>query len=1230
MTNQTYNHKSIEAKWQELWLNNKAFEFNNKQAKKPYYVLEMFPYPSGKIHMGHVRNYAIGDFIARVKKMQGFDVLHPMGFDAFGLPAENAAIEQNSHPQTWTLKNIEDMTATIKKLGFSYDWNRLIATCMPDYYKHEQEMFIKFYNAGLAYQKESFVNWDPVDNTVLANEQVIDGRGWRSGALVERRQLKQWFLKVSNFAEDLLNDLNLLDKWPEKVKTMQKNWIGKSTGAELNFKLKPIAECGFNIYKITKSDAFGAVEFETKNLVARLITKDDFELLYALHSNPEVVKNMGNGLAKTRAEVELQMANILKEPSNRVFVLFEKSSGKFAGRAGISKFGSIVKADIEGDFNELGYCLHQEFWGKKYAREISLALVQMFFDGGINLNFGSKNELYAKATDRNLASIKNLKIIGFSSSQKLKSDGGQHPASLYTLTKDGFNQSLSELKIYTTRPDTLYGASFVALSAFHPLLTKLYPLLVGDVKAFIETQKNTTTSTQELETTEKQGIFTGLYAKNPLNELGENLPDLPIYIANFVLMDYGTGALFACPAHDERDFEFATKYNLPIKEVVFDPAKTASLQKGISVKSGDISLAPLKADDVDFISLLHCDPEVIKYLDGYVKDPASYAKNTEQKCNLIIKAGDEKIGRAGIYRFYNLDGKRHTNKSLLEVAYILSKNKWGKGYGTKVAKMLCNACFTNFGESEVCAVIDSSHKVSEAILVKLGFVKKSDIYVNTEYGQEAYFELTRETFCRLNPEFYIPVKKPFTELGTAINSPLINGLDSNQAKVKIINLLEQQGQGKAVTNYKLRDWGISRQRYWGCPIPMIHCPTCGTVPEDIKNLPVELPFDIDLKTQGSPLANHQSWKHCKCPKCTGHATRETDTFDTFFESSWYFLRFLNPQKDDAAFDKNDAKNFLPVKEYIGGIEHAILHLLYARFFVKALHKIGELDITEPFEKLITQGMICHKTFKHKQSGVWLEPTEAKLLPPELVEIGDSIKMSKSKKNIVDPEFIIEKYGADTARLFVLSDSPPDKDIEWTDDGASACYKFLHRVFNLVSEVGSSVKEFGYDKNLVEKDALIFCNNILQDYYQAFNAITLNKCIAKCRELFNKLNETEPKNHHSRVYLSLELLKLLSPIAPHICEELWVFMQNSLGNKDYGLLCDCLLSDVDNNYLTKSVAKIAVQIGGKLKGVVEAKIDCEQEEVVKIASSINSIKAILDAGNVKKVIFVKNKILNFIV
>ncbi len=1220
----TYNHKSIEAKWQKLWLNNKSFEFDNKSAKNPYYVLEMFPYPSGKIHMGHVRNYAIGDFIARIKKMQGYDVLHPMGFDAFGLPAENAAIEKSSHPKTWTLSNIEEMVKTIKKLGFGYDWDRLIATCNPDYYKHEQEMFIKFYKAGLAYQKESFVNWDPIDKTVLANEQVIDGRGWRSGALVERKQLKQWFLKVSDFAEDLLKDLNLLDKWPEKVKIMQANWIGKSEGAKIRFTIKSWQNTFYhNLQTSNTGDTGDITSFETQNLIVKLITKDDFDLLYELHSDPEVMKNIGNGMPKTKQEVKEQLDNILDNKENKIFLLFDKQTDLFAGRAGFSKFGSIIKADTNRDIYELGYCLKQDFWGKKYAREISLALIDIFFNK-CNIN----HDLYAKATDRNETSVKNLLALGFKDIESIKSDG-THKAKLYKLDKLSFNSILQNIDIFTTRPETLYGASFVAISAFHPLVKLLYTSFKEDVKLFIEKQKNIKVSTEEMDKMEKEGIFTGLYTEHPLKTEDNNLSPLPIYIANFVLMDYGTGALFGCPAHDERDFLFATKYKLPIKQVVASQSSLSDIKKSFITKQDNITLRPCRADDKDYIEALHSNPNVTKYLDGYVKNPESYLTNSDVKSNFIIEIDGKKTGRAGVYKFYNLDGKRHTSKSPIEVAYILSEEFWGKGYGSRVSKAICNACFENFGIDELCAVIDSKHLVSEKILTKFGFVKKNDAYINQEYGQESYFELKKEDFYKINPELEKTLSKPFTEDGVMINSGILNGLTTKDAKSKIIEVLSQSGTGEKVINYKLRDWGVSRQRYWGCPIPMIYCDNCGAVPEDIKNLPIELPFDIDLTKQGSPLANHPSWKHCKCPKCNADATRETDTFDTFFESSWYFLRFLNPAKNDAGFSKEDAKKFLPVKEYIGGIEHAILHLLYARFFVKALHKIGELDITEPFEKLITQGMICHKTFKNKQTGSWLEPSEARLLHQDLVEIGDSIKMSKSKKNIIDPELIIDKYGADTARLFVLSDSPPDKDIEWTDDGASASYKFLNRVFNVVSDVSNKIKDSGYNQNLVEKDYLIFCNNILQDYYQAFNTMTLNKCIAKCRELFNKLNETEASKHHSKVYLSLELLKLLSPITPHICEELWNDVQESLGDKSGNLLCSVLLSNVNSDYLVKNVAKIAVQIGGKLKGVVEVKIDCEQEDVVKMASSINSVKAILETGGIKKVIFVKNKILNFI-
>ncbi len=660
---ENYNHKLAEKKWQKYWQESQIFKFDENSSKEKYYVLEMFPYPSGKLHMGHLRNYAIGDVIARFKKMLGFNVLHPLGFDAFGLPAENAALKNKIHPKNWTYSNIENMRQELKSIGLAIDWDREVVTCSPDYYKHEQKIFIDFYKNNLAYQKESFVNFDPIDQTVLANEQVIDGRGWRSGALVEKKKLKQWFLRVSDFSEELLSELKNLDGWDDRVLAMQEKWIGKSEGLLIDFEI---------------------------------------------------------------------------------------------------------------------------------------------------------------------------------------------------------NNSKEKLQIYTTRHDTLFGASFIAISANHQIATNLAKE-DPEIREFIAKCNKSAIDEHAVEKQEKIGLKTKIQVKHPLDDKWL----LDVYIANFVLSEYGSGALFGCPAHDQRDFEFAKKYNLTIKQVV-------------SADGLELNLA-----------------------EAYLGD------------------------------------------------------------------------------------------------------------------------------------------------GIMINSDFLNGLDIKSAKEKIAEILIAKNAAIKQTNYRLRDWGISRQRYWGCPIPFVYLEDGSVVPVEEKDLPITLPDDVTFDGKGNPLANHKSWKYTNY---NGQkAIRETDSFDTFFESSWYFLRYIS-QPQDSAFNKELVNKFMPVDQYIGGVEHAVLHLLYARFFTKALKKCGYLDIDEPFKNLLTQGMVCHKTFKSKD-GEFLEPSEVIEISDskyihyqtkEEVSVGRSEKMSKSKKNVIEPAPIIEAYGADAARLFILSDSPAPRDFDWSDAGVEGAWKYINR------------------------------------------------------------------------------------------------------------------------------------------------------------------------------------------
>lgn len=855
-----YNFKETESRWQELWDAQKTFA-TSPNSKPKYYVLEMFPYPSGKIHMGHLRNYTLGDVVARYKRAQGFNVLHPMGWDSFGLPAENAAIENNVHPAKWTFENIAHMRSQLKKIGFSYDWDREVTTCAPEYYQHEQKMFLDFLKAGIAYQKDSLVNWDPVDNTVLANEQVVDGRGWRSGAVVERRKLRQWFLKISDFADDLLEGIKTLENWPDKVRLMQERWIGKSQGLRIFFEVKGRSE---------------------------------------------------------------------------------------------------------------------------------------------------------------------------------------------------------RLEVYTTRPDTIFGASFCAISPNHPLATEL-AANNPEIAAFIEECNKMGMAEDIIEKAEKKGVDTGLKIIHPFIESKE----LPLYVANFVLMDYGSGAIFACPAHDQRDYDFAKKYNLEIKQVV-SPLGT---QQNVSTKSG------------------------------------------------------------------------------------------------------------------------------------------------------IHYEL------------------PYTGDGILVNSDFLDGMFIEEAKAEICRQIEQRGHGKATINFRLRDWGVSRQRYWGCPIPIIYCDTCGTLPVPEKDLPVKLPDDVDFSGTGNPLARHPSWKHVNCPTCGKPATRETDTFDTFFESSWYFARFCSPHSANG-IDKKEADYWLQVDQYIGGVEHAVLHLLYARFFTRALEKCGYVGVKEPFAGLMTQGMVCLETYQDK-NGKWLFPEEVRkekdkafhVKTGEEITVGRSQKMSKSKKNVVDPDHIINSYGADTARLFMLSDSPPERDLEWSDSGIEGAWRYLNRLWKLVSEFrinGSELSKNLSDLQTLNSELLSVrkaTHKTIKNVTEDLDRFHFNKAVARIRELTNALEELKVTDKDSACVFSEGIeaaIKLLQPMIPHIAEELW----KELGHKE--MLVNTPWPSYDEKLVVDDTVTIAVQINGKLKVAIEVAKDAPKEELEKIALDNDKVKAALEGKQVRKVIIVPNRIVNVVI
>ena len=840
-----YNPSVIEKKWQNKWREDNVFKAEINYNKPKYYVLEMFPYPSGAIHMGHVRNYTLGDLVARYKRAKGFNVLHPMGWDAFGLPAENAAIENKIHPAKWTYSNIETMKTQLQGMGLSYDWSRELATCDPNYFKFEQRMFIDFFNAGIAYKKETLVNWDPVENTVLANEQVVDGCGWRSGAPVEKKKMKGWFLKISDFASEILKDTDDLHLWPDRVKTMQKNWIGKSQGATINFQISKLEEC---------------------------------------------------------------------------------------------------------------------------------------------------------------------------------------------------------IKVFTTRPDTIFGLTFLAISPNHPIAVKLSK---NDIEAqkFCEKQS---LSEIEIEKGEKFGFKTNLTVNHPLIENKE----IPVFIANFVLMDYGTGAVFGCPAHDQRDFDFAIKYNIPILKVLIDE------------------------------------------------------NNIDQ------------------------------NKSL-----------------------------------------------------------------------------------------------PYLGDGIHINSEFLNGLNIDDAIRKSIEKLEELGKGEKTTTYKIRDWGVSRQRYWGCPIPIIFCPDCGEVPVPKDQLPITLPQDISLNSKGNPLDIHPTWKYTICPNCNKKSVRETDTFDTFFESSWYFARFTDLRTTEP-FSKEAIDYWLPVDQYIGGIEHAVMHLLYSRFFMRALKAVNTIEIKEPFTALETQGMVCHQTFKDLDNQ-WLFPSDVinennnyfHAKTKEKVIVGRTEKMSKSKKNVVDPEKIIKNYGADTARFFMLSDSPPNRDMEWTDGGVDGSWRFLSKLWRFVVNIQYSKTSLKLPLNLsVHQENLIrFLNVTIKDVTDSIDNFHFNNAVASIRSLFNNISSYEiiDKDDTVVLFYSLNnLLILINPMAPHIAEELWEVLENK------GMICDQSWPIINDKYLQKSIIQVPVQINGKMRAIISVPNDTSKNDLENLALKEPNVKKFLN-GSPKKVIIVINRVVNFV-
>lgn len=877
MATERYNPRVSEPKWQKAWADAKLFETANDDPRPKYYVLEMFPYPSGRIHMGHVRNYTMGDVVARFQRARGYNVLHPMGWDAFGLPAENAARDNNVNPRDWTYANIDTMKGQLKTMGLSLDWSREFATCDPDYYKHQQKMFLDFWKAGLVERKTAKVNWDPVDMTVLANEQVIDGKGWRSGAPVEQRDLTQWFFKITSMSQELLDGLETLDRWPDKVRLMQENWIGRSEGLQIRWKL----------------DAATAPEGET------------------------------------------------------------------------------------------------------------------------------------------------------------------------------------ELEVYTTRPDTIFGASFMAVAADHPLAKKA-AASNPELAAFVAEVKRMGTSAAALETAEKKGFDTGIRVVHPFDESWT----LPVYVANFVLMEYGTGAIFGCPSGDQRDLDFANKYGLPVVPVVM----------------------PADADAATF------------------------------------------------------------------------------------------------------QIID-----------------------------EAY-----------------------TDDGVMINSRFLDKMAPKDAFEEVAKRLEQVSIGdrpmaERKVQFRLRDWLISRQRFWGCPIPVIHCDACGAQPASAAELPIELPDDLTFDKPGNPLDHHATWKHVKCPKCGGDARRDTDTMDTFVDSSWYFARFTDPWNAEAptTLDYVDGANgWLPVNQYIGGIEHAILHLLYSRFFVRAMKATGHVNaIEEPFEGMFTQGMVVHETYKGPSgyvtpAEVTIEEADGKrsakvTTTGDALQIGPIEKMSKSKKNVVDPDDIIGSYGADTARWFMLSDSPPERDVIWTEAGVEGAHRFVQRVWRLVSEAAPALKDVS-PATAAEGEAVVLsraAHKTLKAVGEDIEKLGFNRAVARLYELANTMQpllaqaangKTDaPTNAALRQALDF-FVAMIAPMMPHLAEECWT----ALGGE--GMAAEQAWPEFDEKLTIDDEVVYPVQINGKKRAELTIARDADQAAVKEAVMALEAVQKALDGGSPRKVIVVPQRIVNVVV
>lgn len=1122
---ENYNHKLTEKKWQKFWADNSTFYFNPSANGEKFYMLPMFLYPSGEMHLGHLRNFSISDVIVRFKRLQGYNVLHPTGADAFGLPAENAAIKKGIHPSEWTYKNLDKIMKSMLACGLSFDTSRIFATCDPEYYGFQQKIFIDLYKHGLAFQKESYVNWDPVDQTVLANEQVINGRGWRSDAPVEKKKLKQWFLKITKYADELLDCIKNgdLKGWPEKVRLMQENWIGKSEGATVRFNIVKSNEienflsttlCKNGVSEANTTPApicKGGAHEVSGGLTASLHKNGTYEATEDLTKrytpyNKDLVKK-AQELRKNQTPLEKKFwYDVL---SNKNFKNLKWTRQKPIDNYIVDFFCNelMLAIELDGDShsNQVKYDLERT----KKLNELGIEVIRYTNKDVYNNLEGLYLDLEERV-DKRLKELKNMSTplptssvspltkgsdgdVDFVGSSIIKGDNGSIDFASSSITKEGeWCQIFNFIEVYTTRPDTLYGASFVGISPNHPLAEELAKNN-KEIADFIEECKKAPVDEESLETMEKKGTPTGIFVEHPFDKNWK----LPVWIANFILMDYGTGAIFACPAHDQRDYEFAKKYDLPIKPVV--------------------------APKNEF--------EDIK-------------KNNFQFSSSLCSAGT------------SLNDKLPIASKLASVQH--------------------------------CASIFN-------------------------------FQL------------------PYTDEGIAINSDFLNGLPTKEAKQKAIEKIEELGIGERKINYRLRDWGVSRQRYWGCPIPMVYCEDCGVVPEKEENLPIKLPEDVVFDGKGNPLANHPTWKYTTCPHCGKPAIRETDTMDTFVDSSWYFARFVDLDKKNPV-NRELCNKILPIDQYVGGIEHATMHLIYSRFFTKVMADMGYFDksIREPAKRLFNQGMVCHKAYRNGKKE-WCYPWNVKEENGKYFDINTGeelscegiIKMSKSKCNVVDINTIIEDYGADAARLFVLSDTPADKDFEWTTEGIEGSWKYINRIWKLGAGFAEE-NDIGRLKNI----KITKVNDLLKENHRAIKAVSsfldsleFNKAIARIRELSNTIEKAEIKDEEDLAikYLAIKnLIKLLSPFTPHLCEELNELLggDRALDKSNWPAFDEALTVD---NEIT-----IAIQVNGKLRGEIVVKKDLTKEEIEELAKNQENVKKHLEGKDIKKIIVVPNRLVNFVI